>query len=432
MTRPSFSPEVGDVVSLEIERLGGLGDGVGCLMEKPVFVPLTAPGDTVRARLTSVGAKLLRAELKEVLAAGRDRAPAPCRHFGECGGCRLQHLAEEVYFNFKEGMLRQALQRAGFDSDTVTRVVGIGAGNRRRAEFQVIADHERARVGFFARRSHRLIDLANCPVLATELERLIPHLRILMPKLTNPPGLSRVRSALTETGIDATFVSRDAYKNEDFSVLLTFSEENDIARISWSSEEETLTVISRRSPQIRAGEVRIDLPQGAFIQATEKGQRVITDEVLEALEGCATIADLYAGCGTLTFAIAPAVSRVEAFDGNAAMVGVLKSTAKNHGLASRVGAEVRDLFRFPLSAQALNRFDAVIINPPRNGAGPQVKSIAESEIPTVVMVSCYPRSLERDAGLLRSGGYLLARAVPLDQFYWSTHLESVLVFRRNP
>jgi len=180
--------------------------------------------------------------------------------------------------------------------------------------------------------------------------------------------------------------------------------------------------------------VTVRPPHGAFLQATAEGEAAIVQAVLKALPGRITgktrIAELYAGCGTLTFALAQTV-RVAAFEGDADAVGALRQAVNQGGLAGRVEATQRDLARQPLTAKELAGFAAVVLDPPHTGAAAQIAQVAAAGVPTVIYVSCNPATLGRDARTLHGAGYLLTHGTAIDQFLWSARLESICVFRRG-
>ncbi|HEX2114756.1 MAG TPA: RNA methyltransferase, partial [Alphaproteobacteria bacterium] len=149
----------------------------------------------------------------------------------------------------------------------------------------------------------------------------------------------------------------------------------------------------------------------------------------DATAGAKRVAALYAGCGTLTFPLS-ASSRVHAVEGAAALADALSSASRRAGYAGRVSGETRDLNRRPLHADELATFDAIVFDPPREGAAAQTAEIARSKMKTVVGVSCNPATFARDARILIDAGFRLERVTPIDQFLWSPHLELVGVFRR--
>jgi 23S rRNA (uracil1939-C5)-methyltransferase len=149
--------------------------------------------------------------------------------------------------------------------------------------------------------------------------------------------------------------------------------------------------------------------------------------VLEAAVRARNVADLFSGCGTLALALAERHS-VHAVDSVAAQIEALLAAARNGN--GRVTGEPRDLFRRPLLAAELARFDAVVLDPPRPGAAAQAKALAESKVAKVLYVSCNAASFARDARILADGGYRLERVSPIDQFLWSPHVELFAHFSR--
>lgn len=427
---------VGDTLQVEITRLGALGDGVGALDDRQVFVPFTVPGDVVTARVRQVNSKIVRAQVVDILEKGAGRIEAPCRHFTRCGGCDLQHVGEDPYYAFKKGLLEEAVERAGFSSSAVQEPIRIGSGKRRRVELKVRASRGTAKVGFYARQSHRLVDISHCPVMDPQLEKLLPGLKDTISRMRKPQNIKAIHLVRSNTGIDALFVAEIPPREEQ--ILKQFCAEADLARISWSfkpskagSGETVTTIMHTRPVQMRFGRADVDMPVNAFLQATESGQRAITKIIVEATSDSTRVADLYAGCGTYTFPLLDAGHIVTSFEGTKAMVKTIRRTFHRSDYGSRSAAIHRDLYREPVSGAELNDFDAVVLNPPRSGAEPQIAAIASSEVPLVVLVSCNPRALERDARHLAEHNYELQSAVPVDQFHWTVHLESVAVFRKT-
>jgi len=177
-------------------------------------------------------------------------------------------------------------------------------------------------------------------------------------------------------------------------------------------------------------ELKIELPQGAFLQATQAGQDAITNFILQYLAGAKNIADLYSGCGTYTFPIAQSGCRVSAFEGSYDMALALNNTIRQNDMEGLITAHTRDLYKNPVRADELKQFDAIVINPPRNGALPQTQQIAKSGVANVVMISCNPQTFERDAKAMLEAGYKLSKIVPIDQFVWTNHLELAAFFQK--
>ena len=183
-------------------------------------------------------------------------------------------------------------------------------------------------------------------------------------------------------------------------------------------------------PIIDIGGIQVPVPEGAFLQAVPQAEAFMASRVVDAVTRARTVADLFAGIGTLTFPIADR-ARVSAYDSDADGLAALAYAARHSSGLKPVTVRRRDLFREPLSRGELNAFDAVIFDPPRAGAAAQAKALARSRVGVVVAVSCNPATLARDARTLSGGGYQLVALDLVDQFLYSAHLEAVAVFKRR-
>lgn len=270
-------------------------------------------------------------------------------------------------------------------------------------------------------------DLAACPVLHPDLSALVAPLRAL---LAERMCLKRTGSAvvnLLDRGPDLLLRTEAPPDIAARDRLVAFARANRLVRVSWAAqggEPETIAVL--RPPTITLSGRAVTAPPGAFLQASAEGETAILAALLAGLPaGAKRVADLYAGLGTLAFALAGRAS-VAAFEGDAAAVAALAAAAGGTG----VRAVRRDLARRPLQPGELAAFDAVVLDPPFAGAAAQVAAIAASRVRHVAYVSCNPASLARDGRCLREGGFALASATPIDQFRWSAQLEAVAHFHR--
>ncbi len=400
-------------VTLTVERVGARGDGIASWQGNDIYLPFTAPGDVVRARIEGK-----RGIVVEVVTPGRRAVPV-CQHFGTCGGCALQHLDEDAYAETKESWLAAALAQHGLSPERIVPLQRLGAHTRRRARFQI----ERGRVGFHGRGSHRIIDLAECAVLAPPLFALLAPLRALTPTAT-------AAVTLTETGIDLIL---DLPAVPDLAMLEklgAFAQAHDLARLVWRCGKETAPVALARKPRITVADVTIDLPDDYFLQASREAEAALTDAVLDLIGDARQVADLHAGIGTFTFALARR-ARVHAVEGAAASVLALTQAATRAGLQGRVTVERRDLAGLPLEPAETARFDALVFDPPYAGAKEQAGALAHSAVRSIVAVSCNPATFARDARLLVDGGYRLCEVRPIDAFIWSANLELVASFKRD-
>jgi 23S rRNA (uracil1939-C5)-methyltransferase len=222
---------------------------------------------------------------------------------------------------------------------------------------------------------------------------------------------------------------------EDRIALTDFARKYGLPRVSQVRSNGTPETIGMlRPPTTSFSGIAVRPPPGAFLQATAEGERAIIQAVLGGMPAKITsktrVAELYSGCGTLTFALA-GMLRVAAFEGDPATLAALRQAINQGGMAGRVEAFQRDLARQPLSAKELGAFAAVVLDPPHGGAAAQIGQIAAAVVPTMVYVSCNPATLARDARVLHGAGYKLAAVTAIDQFLWSARLESVSVFCRG-
>ncbi len=426
----------GRQLEASIEGLGARGDGFASLDGRPVFVPFTVAGDRVRLRLTGTRAGGFKGEVLELLEEGPGRAEPPCPHFGVCGGCALQHLTDEAYARWKQGLVAQALARRGFSEVPVQPMIRIPPGTRRRATLAASRRGSGVALGFHGRESHAVVDLDTCLLLTPRLMGLLPPLRQALSPLLQEGETAAVTLTETEEGPDLLVVSAQAPGLEAREALAVFAEGQDLARLSWAARAkagEALSpepVVLRRPPRLCFADVAVEPPPGGFLQPTAAGEAALVERVLSYLpEGAAALADLYAGCGTFSFPLAGR-AHVHAVERDQAAMAALWSAARKADLAGRITVEARDLARAPVTAEELAGGDCVVFDPPRAGAREQAAEIARSSVPAAIAVSCNPNTFARDARTLVDGGFTLVEVAPIDQFPWTGHLELVASFRR--
>ena len=403
--------------TVEILRLGHAGDGITA---DGLFVPYTVPGDVVR--IIREGA---RGRLQEIVAPGPSRTEAVCSHFARCGGCALQMMAEGPYLAWKRDSILNALKQRGFDDVPVEEIRAVPPGTRRRAMFKARADSGRGvAFGFYEPESRRLVDISECPVLVPALARLIAPLKAQLAWILKPSETAELHATATEAGIDLSLKLKRARGPDLLMALSEMASSLNLARLNWNGE----TVAMAATPTMTIGRFSVALPPESFLQPTREGEAIMQELVREEAGAARHIADLFSGCGTFALALVETRS-VHAVDSAETQIAALTGAAKAGGAS--LTAEIRDLFRRPLLASELARFDAVVLDPPRPGASAQVQTLAQSTVPTVLYVSCNPASFARDARILVDGGYRLTRVVPLDQFLWSPHVELFARFTRE-
>jgi 23S rRNA (uracil1939-C5)-methyltransferase len=415
------------VERLTIHRIGRRGDGIAEVPEGDIYVPYTLPGET--AEVDRSPGHPDRRHLIAVTAPSAERIKPICPHFGTCGGCALQHWASAPYRAWKRGLVVEALAQAGFDAGAADQLVdplidAHGEGRRRAVFHAWRRTRDVLEVGFAALRAHHVVAIDHCPVLAPSLKGAIEAAWAIAEALSREGKPLDIQVTTTETGLDVDVRGSGPLKVPQMSALARLAETHRLARLTRHGE----MVAQRVPPTVTMGLAKVVLPPGGFLQATVAGEEALAALVLEHCAGAKSVGDLFAGVGPFALRLAEH-AKVMAADQDAAAVAALQAAAKTRRLKP-IAAERRDLFTRPYMAAELARLDAVVFDPPRQGAEAQAHEIARSKVPRVVAVSCNATTFARDARILADGGYRIARVTPVDQFRYSAHVELVARFEK--
>ena len=410
--------------ALLITRVGRRGDGVAETPAGPLYVPYTLPGEI--AEVDAWPGHADRRHLCKVDVASPERIAPICRHFGACGGCALQHWNVQHYREWKRGLAIDALAKVGLDPPVDELVDAHGDGRRRVVFHARRGGRGLIEVGFAAPRSHDVVAIDCCPILAPDLKGAIEAARAIAEALAGERKPLDIQVTATEAGLDIDVRGSGPLSAERSAELARLATRHRLARLTRHGE----LVAQRCAPTLTMGCARLPLPPGSFLQATAAGEAALAELASSHCRGMDRIADLFAGVGPFALRLAEC-ARITAADIDAEAITALQRAAATTPGLKPVETQVRDLFRRPLLAAELKRFDAALFDPPRQGAEAQARELAASEVPVVVAVSCNPLSFARDARILIDGGYQLVRLTPVDQFLYSAHLELVARFERT-
>jgi 23S rRNA (uracil1939-C5)-methyltransferase len=420
-------------IRLEIREVGARGDGIAELEGRRYFVPFTLPGETVDAEPRDKRGEGIAADLSEVLAPSRHREAPPCAHFKICGGCALQHWRRDAYTAWKVELIVRALAQRGVDAPRFEPPLVGAPGERRRADFVLRRQGRRVVAGFHERASPEIVDVGTCVVARSALNALLEPLRASLAAVLPEGGAADAMVNETASGLDLLI---RPHRRLDLSLerreaLVALAEGADLARLCWGDRASAEPVVVRRAPLLvfgeAPGEVRIEPPPGAFLQASQRAEQAMRAMVGAWTGEAPRLADLFAGLGALSLGRA---GKLALFESDRQAVAAVAAAARR--LGGKVTAERRDLFRNPLTAAEVDAFDAVVLDPPRAGAAAQSAELARAKVPRVVYGSCDPGSFARDARTLQDGGYRLEKLLPVDQFLWSPHIELIALFTRAP
>lgn len=408
----------------QVERLGRRGDGVARAGDgRRALAALTLPGEVIEGEAVPGSGAMARIARPRILTPSARRVRAACPHYRACGGCALMHGSDEFVAGWKVAVVEQALAAQGIDA----QVQGIATSPPRSRRRAVLAGRRLKSgpvLGFHGRGTDRLVPISDCHVLRPAITAAFPDLRDLV-ALICPRGQEiRLLVTETETGLDIAVEGGGPVDAAMLARLAALAARADWARLSCGGES-----LTRRLPLLTLGRARVTPPPGAFLQATPEGEAALRAVVLQGLAEARRIADLYAGIGTFALPLA-ARAEVHAVEGLAPPLAALDAGWRGAAGLQRVTTEMRDLARRPLLPDALDRFDGVLVNPPRAGAEAQARALAGSALRRLVWVSCDPVPFARDMRILTQAGWQIAALQVVDQFRWSAHVEMVGILHR--
>jgi len=406
------------VERLVISDIGHRGDGVADGPDEPIYVPGALPGETVE--VAPVPGHPDRRQLLAVETPSAERIAPICPHFGICGGCAIQHWCSENYRAWKRDLVVAALRQAGIDAPVAGLIDAHGEGRRRAVFHARRSARDVLQVGFSAARAHHIVAIDRCPILAKNLDGALRAAWAIAEALKPAVKPLDIQVTATDSGLDVDVRGSGPLTAPLTAALARVAANHDLARLTRHGE----LIAQQHAPTLRVGKATVQLPPAAFLQATEEGEAVLARLVLEHCGGAVAIADLFAGIGPFALRLGER-SRVLAVDDDEGALAALKRAAAATSGLKPVEVERRDLFRRPLMLEELGGFEAVVFDPPRQGALAQARALAASAVPLIVAVSCNPGTFARDLRLLVEGGYRLGTVTPVDQFRYSPHVEIV-------
>lgn len=384
-----------------------------------MYIKGALPGEQVIAEFHS----RQHGTVLEILVPSPDRIPPPCPLYSACGGCALQHLREDAYRTWKISAIRDLLAREGLAAPPLA-FHAVPPSSRRRATFAARKTGRELILGYHGSRSHRIVDIPTCLILAPALNQHISALRPLLAALLEDGQQVSLLATLCDNGLDINIDAASAPERDQR--LRVGTPPPFLRRITWRSPGEVPDLLYLdQAPRLTFGKISLFPPPHCFLQPSRPGEKFLQDFVANSLAASRRIVDLYSGVGTLSLPLAPE-RRIFAYDQSAPAIEALSAALAHEAPGS--SARQRDLVRSPLTEAELAPFDAAIIDPPRAGALEQCRIIAASRLSQVAMVSCNARTFARDAACLTASGYRLEKVAILDQFAYSSHSEIAALF----
>ena len=435
-------------IAVTITHIGGRGDGVGKVRythnyqeaEHSVFVPASLPGENIIVQPLSISKKGIQARILELNNTAPSRQTPECNAFPACGGCSFQHWTPAEIESWKFQLVATHLERAQVSTASIRPALTSPKKSRRRASFHIKRLANTAVVGFHERKGKHIIDPNGCNIIDPRLASLktaliefsLTHLPIGT-TLEAHANLLATQDGARHTGLCLYLqnkATQPLWTADLQRKLCGWAATQRLARLSIDDHDSPLTLYAPAQPRIKFGTIEVTPPPGAFLQATEHGEHSLQKAVAEILAGHDRIADLFAGCGTLSLPLIDQLSGLLAVESDSAALTALKTGVDASGHGGRLITQDRNLFDVPLLPKEFAKISGVIIDPPRSGAHAQCQQFGHADVTTIAMVSCNPASFARDAACLTATGFTLDWVQPVDQFSLSNHLELVGAFSR--
>ncbi len=406
---------------ITINSVGAQGDGVA---EGNVFVPFGLPGEVIEAEFEG------RKAIDPVWLQCSDLRIEPvCQHFGDCGGCKVQHMSDGFYAEWKSGLVSDALSKMEIEAE-LQPLIRCSPRSRRRTVFSVVVTTKGVEVGYQRAGSHHVVGITQCHVITPNLLACAPMIGELAKNFLLVGQTASITVLESQSGFDIAAITDKKISNKERRAINDFAVGPQIARICVNGE----TIIEKRRPVLDFSGFKVCPPPGGFVQAVQSIEQAMVALVCDHLASCKRVADIFSGSGTFSLPLAKKSSVIAAEGETAALTALDRAwrDAAGQGLKP-VQIEKRDLHNRPLMAKELDqmKIQGVVFDPPRTGAQMQATQLAASKVKRVAAVSCNPTTLARDLRILIDGGYRLQSITPLDQFLWSPHVEAVALLVRG-
>jgi 23S rRNA (uracil1939-C5)-methyltransferase len=429
----------GDIQEADIVDLAHDGRGIARVNGKAVFIDGALPGERVRFRVVKRRRQLDEAGLVDVLVASPDRVVPACAHFGICGGCTLQHLSAPAQLAAKERQLLDNLERIGRvrPERVLAPMQGPQWAYRRRARLGVKYVHKKGRVlaGFREREKPYVADLQRCEVLLAPLATLPRDLAALVETLAIREKIPQVEVSAGDEATALVFRVLEAPGAEDIDKIAAFGATLGVQIFLQTGGLDTVRPLNPHYPPLSyavdEGRVLIEFGPADFIQINREINVSMVAAAARWLQPTRddAVLDLFCGLGNFTLPLARHAQRVVGVEGDSALVAKARANAARNGVGNAAFFEENLFEPTQFGPWASERYDLVLLDPPRAGASALLARMAHWRPRRVVYISCHPGSLARDAeSLVHTLGFKLTCAGVMDMFPHTAHVESIAVF----
>ena len=433
-----------DLKILTVSHVGSRGEGVAKLYTEfdykeqyyNFFIPFSLPNELILAKPNYLSTEGIRAELIELKQPSIERTEPQCKHFFKCGGCTLQHWNFKNYNIWKTNKVSSQINILSSNVE-IKQMLTSSLKSRRHAKFIAKKTKSDTIVGFNEYKSYFISEIGECIILDERLIKLIKEIKVPVSRMLRVGQTINIHANVLDHGIDLLI---DGIDNIPYKELTKFNEsimKTNVIRLNRSQPNQPndlLFVKENTSLSNNTYSSTIFPPPGSFLQATIDGENAIIETVIKGLEKIKNkklVCELFSGCGTITLPLLSKGFKINAYEIDTESVDAINFASKKQGHGNKVNSQSRNLKNNPLTSEELNKFNAIIIDPPRSGAKLQFLNIAHSKVPIIISISCNINTFVRDARVLIENNYKLKWVQPIDQFLFTPHVEVVGLFELN-
>lgn len=417
------------IITVTVNDLDPFGQGVARHQGKALFVPGLLPQEQAEVVLVEDKKQYARAQVKRRLNDSPQRVAPRCGHFGVCGGCQQQHASIELQQQSKRAALSRLMKR---DVDDIIAAEPWGYRRRARLSLNYQPKTQQLQMGFRKANSSEIINVVQCPVLAPQLEALLPAVRECLTSLQSQRQLGHVELVQADNGPLMVLRHTAALTAADKEKLERFSQTHGLS-LYLAPQSEILEHIRGDEPWYTSDGLRLVFSPRDFIQVNDGVNQKMVRTALAWLDiqPQDRVLDLFCGMGNFTLPLAKAAASVVGVEGVPALVAKGRENAALNGLQNVTFFHENLEEDVTRQAWAKHGFDKILLDPARAGAPGVMAHIIKLAPRRVVYVSCNPATLARDSEALLQAGYCIQRLAMLDMFPHTGHLESIVLFERE-
>ena len=420
--------------------------GVAKLNGKTIFVNNALPQEIAQIRITQDKAHFAEAQVEQIVQPSPYRRAPACPHYGDCGGCTMQHVEFTAQVAMKQRVFEEQLQRIGKvqPESLLPPVYGTPWHYRSRTRLAVhTSANGKVVLGYQAKRSHKIVGINQCLLLPEHVSGCLGIIHDALQDMVNVQPKVGIRSVEISVGEGVTAVNIVSQKRQPENVLCALSgclNRGAGGKPVWqvwqqmgSAKPQAVSPHDAPPLVFRLPEFGLTMPfqLGDFTQINLPLNEIMVARAVRYLDPQPheRIADLFCGLGNFTLPLAKRAAEVIGIEGSAALTQRAVANARANGLPNAQFA-IADLFAAtPETLAALGRFDKMLLDPPRAGAFAVVQALHAPYLPQrIVYISCNPATLARDAAVLASKGYRFATAGMMNLFPQTSHVEAIAVF----